>query len=220
MSLPSYMRPETPQGETPQLALGQQLEIKIQSIEKVSGQYGDQLQIDGALESGWNARAWIKYYAVPAPNQYLGKLCLAIERVTGQTFSSVEQAVNALKSYGRIYLRVSGFRTYEGKQYPKFAVFADILPGEQASAPSYQPPTQTAPSGLPSALPASAPTSLVSQPTLDWVIANQNIIGQKIPPELYNATIGNGVIEELHGLGYVKTVHDYPWLAESARTLL
>ena len=65
------MRPETPQGETPQLALGQQLEIKIQSIEKVSGQYGDQLQIDGALESGWNARAWIKYYAVPAPNQYL-----------------------------------------------------------------------------------------------------------------------------------------------------
>lgn len=212
------MRPETPQGETPQLTIGQQLEVKIQSIEKVSGQYGDQLQIDGALESGWNARAWIKYYAVPAPNQYLGKLCLAIERVTGQTFSSVEQAINALKSYGRIYLKVSGFRTYEGKQYPKFAVFPEFLPGEQASAPSYQRPAQTSPSGLPTALPSSV--SPVSRATLDWVIDNQNIIGQKIPPELYNKTVGNGVIEELHGLGYIKVVQDYPWLGENARTLL
>ena len=212
------MRPETPQGETPQLALGQQLEIKIQSIEKVSGQYGDQLQIDGALDTGWNARAWIKYYAVPAPNQYLGKLCLAIERVTGQTFSSVEQAINALRSYGRIYLRVSGFRTYEGKEYPKFSVFADTLPGEQVQAIPAQLPAQVPSSGLPSALPASA--SSVSSPTLDWVIANQNIIGQKIPPELYNKTVGSGVIKELHGLGYIKVVQDYPWLAESARTLL
>ena len=218
MSLPSYMRPETPQGETPQLALGQQLEIKIQSIEKVSGQYGDQLQIDGALDTGWNARAWIKYYAVPAPNQYLGKLCLAIERVTGQTFSSVEQAINALRSYGRIYLRVSGFRTYEDKEYPKFSVFADTLPGEQVQAVPAQLSVQAPSSGLPASLTASA--SSVSSPTLDWVIANQNIIGQKIPPELYNKTVGNGVIEELHGLGYIKVVQDYPWLAEIARTLL
>lgn len=220
MSLPSYMRPETPQGETPKLTLGEQLETKIQSIEKVSGQYGDQYQIDSALDSGWNARAWIKYYAVPAPNQHLGKLCLAIERVTGQTFSSVEQAVNALKSYGRIYLKVSGFRTFEGKEYPKFAVFPDILPGEEASAPSMQRPTQPISSGLPSALPTSVSASSVSSPTLEWVIANQNIIGQKIPPEIYNKTIGDGILEELHELGYIKTVHDYPWLGENTRQLL
>jgi len=121
-----------------------------------------------------------------------------------------------LKSYGKIYLKVTGFRAYQGKEYPKFGVVPDILPGERLQQ------TPQSSSGLPTSLPTSPPVkqSGVSQATVDWLIAHQDIIGQKIPPEVYNKNIGNGVIEELHSNNFIEVVHDYPWISERARKLL
>lgn len=104
-----------------------------------------------------------------------------------------------------------------------------VIYGHPVEAPPSQPkletpastPTEAPPTGLPQALPTSTPPAPpVSQESLDWIIANQAIIGQKISPEVYNSTVGNGIIEELYEKGYIKVVDEYPWLGEKTRELL
>jgi len=222
MTLPSYMRQEQPRGEQrdiPQFNVGERVEAKIENWEETTGKYGLQIQFNVVLQpSGYPRKTWVRYYAVPQPNQYLGKLCLAIERVTGQSYGSVTDALNALKSYGRIFLIAKQPKIVTGddgttRSYPQFSVWPELLPGEQA--------TVAPPAGLPSTLPTQIPSATgVSDSTLEWLIAHQDIIGKKILPEVYNDAYPKGVITELHNLGHIKMVQDYPWLSESARTLL
>jgi len=215
------MRPEQPRGEQrdiPTFNVGERVEAKIDSIEETTGDYGKQFQFNTTLASSYPVKAWVKYYAVPQPNQYLGKLCLAIERVNKQSYASINDAINALKNYGKIFLEAKNPKQVTGtdgvtRTYPRFGVWPELLPGEQAKAPL--------PAGLPSTLPTQIPsTTGVSDGTLEWLIAHQDIIGKKILPEVYNNAYPKGVITELHNLGHIKMVQDYPWLSESARTLL
>jgi len=215
------MRPEKPQEEQrdiPTFNVGERVEAKIDNFEEVDGRYGKQIQFNVVLQpSGYPRKAWVRYYAVPQPNQHLGKLCLAIERMTGQPYNSVMDALNALKNHGRIFLTAKQPKVVTGddgvtRSYPQFSVWPELLPGEQATQPQ---------TGLPSALPTQITTETsLNEKVYDWLVANQDIIGKQIPSEVYNKFIGQGIIEELHRLGHVKMVQEYPWLTEGARTLL
>lgn len=212
-NLPGYMRPEQPRGEIPQFNVGEQVEVNVQQIQETTGKFGKQLQIDGTIPSrnDWRARAWIKYYPVPAPNQYLGKLCLAIERVTGQTFSSLDAAIGALKSYGRMYFRVTGSNRVTGddgetRVYPKFAVVAEVLPGEQTGAQYEQ-----------AGLPHPALQNDLSNQTKIFLEVNQQVIGNKIADKLYNLLTNQGIIQELNKLGLIEWKDQEPYLSERAR---
>ena len=211
------MRPEQERGEAPEFTVNQQVEATIDNIQKVTGQYGEQYQFDVTLQpSGWRARAWIKYYPVPAPNQYLGKLCLAIERVTGQAFSSVDGAVAALKSYGKVYLKVTGFRTYEDKEYPKFAIAPDALPGEQVQQPAAQPKME-APVDL------NAPKATkndLSTAAYNWLVANMSLIGGKIPDTAWNKLRELRLVGDFSKYNLIEMKYDEPYLSERARDYL
>lgn len=216
------MRPEQERGQAPEFTVGQQVEATIDSIERTQGQYGEQYQFDVSLKpSGWRARAWIKYYPVPAPNQYLGKLCLAIERVTGQSFSSVDTAIAALKSYGKIYLRVSGFNNKQQddgsvKSYPKFAVAPDNLPGEQAQQPITQPKMEPVTD-------LNAPKSTkndLSTAAYKWLAGNIMLIGEKIPDTAWNKLVELKLVGDFAKYSLIEMKYDEPYLSERARDYL
>jgi len=232
MSLPSYMRPERPQGDTPPFKHGEQVEVNITNIEEVTGKFGKQLQIDGTMPSrgGWRARAWVKYYPQPAPNQHLGKLCLAIERITGQSFSSLDAAINALKSYGKIYFRVTGFRTYEDNQYPKFAVVPELLPGEQPQQqlPQQQPPQQKPASPFPVGPPPTEMKGTPRERMIAFLKLNSGLIGRPLSDAEWNPVyekylIDDGVVVNMlkdEGLVYMDYQTGLPKIDEKARSLI
>jgi len=222
MSLPPGMREALPQRQPqqpiPEFYVGQRIEAKIVSMSPSTytndkGEERAQIQFDVKLEpTEYEARSWISYYKIPNPKQKIGQLYLAIQRVTGKTYQNADEAMEALKNYGKIFFEMTGYRSVGNTSYPKFAVIANMLPGEGISQPT---------SKLPSVLPTqiTSGTSL-NEKVYDWLVANQDIIGKQIPSEVYNKFIGQGIIEELHRLGHVKMVQEYPWLDESARTLL
>lgn len=219
------MRPEQPAQTPPQFQIGQRVEATINDIifkpkksdENPQGsKYGPQYQFELTLKpSGYQRRAWIQYYPVPQPNQYLGQLCLAIERVVGQPFQTLDGAIQALKSYGKIYVKVKGFKQGTQQQpdgtfrmFPTFSVVPDVLPGEQ---PYQQPPQIT---------PPSAAKLDLSTETLNWVSSFQHIIGKRIPDTVYNSIALTPIPAELTKLGIMQMIDDYPVLTEKARNYL
>jgi len=218
--------------------MGEQLELNVVSIEEITGKFGKQLQIDGTFpaKNGWRGRVWIKYYPVPAPNQHLGKLCLAIQRVTGQQFSSLDAAINAIRSYGRIFLRVSGFNTVAGKvnpdgtliQYPKFQVYPEVLPGEGT-----QPQTQQQAPLKASAvfLEGLAPANMKGTPQerlIAFIRNHVDLIGKPLDDTLWNQIYENELMDDgpvsnlLRDGGYLQLDQQTskPVIAEKARELI
>ena len=237
------MRPEQPRGttEAPQFQIGQQVEATINDIEQVTGEYGKQLQLSLTLiPSGYSARAWVKYYPTPAPHQHLGKLCLAIERVTGQSFSSLDTAIAALKSYGRIYVRAKASKTVTGddgteRTFPRFSVAPDTLPGEQPQQ-AVQPPQAPVqpPTGLKPLVDLNKPQAPQPQPapkdnltantltteTYQWLLVSQSDIGQVLDGPTWNNMRNLGIAQELAKYGLVSFVDGQPVLSEKCREYL
>ena len=110
--LPPGMKAAAPtrqQQDIPELYVGQRVEGQITSMKpsEYTDQKGtrDQIQFDVKLiPSGYEARAWISYYPVPNPKQHIGKLYIAIQEATGKVYQTVDEAMEALREYGRIFL--------------------------------------------------------------------------------------------------------------------
>jgi len=223
------MRPEQQQGEMPNFTLGEKLELHITNIQETTGKFGKQLQIDGTMpaKNGWRGRAWIKYYPQPAPNQYLGKLCLAVERVTKQNYGNLNAVIDALRNYGRIYVEVKGFNTVDGKfnpdgtlvQYPKFAVAPDTLPGEQPQQTFQSPPPQP-PAQIQQAPKPNAVANTLTTETKMWLQVSQSDIGNVIDDAMWNTLVQRGIAKELFKYGLIEYKDEYPVLSEKAREYL
>lgn len=220
------MRPEQPQGETPDYQMGERLELQVTSIEETTGKFGKQLQIDGTLpaKNGWRGRAWIKYYPVPAPNQHLGKLCLAIQRVTGQQYTTLNAAIDALKSYGRIYVTVTGFNQVtqqDGsvRSYPKFRVYPDRLPGEQPQQTMTPKPALPQKPTLPTKVGLPEKPATPHEKMVAFIRRHVDLIGKAMPDTVWNEELAldDDLVQELvkEGLAYMKA--DEPYLDEKAR---
>jgi hypothetical protein len=58
----------------------------------------------------------------------LGALIQHVQKVVGKEYQTIENAILGIERYGRLFVRVSGFREWNGKMYPKFKVISDKLP--------------------------------------------------------------------------------------------
>ena len=221
------MKPEQPRGTTdaPQFQIGQQVEAKINDIEQITGEYGKQLQFTLTLiPSDYSAKAWVSYYPVPAPNTHIGKLCLSIERVTKQSFTSVSEAIAALKNYGRIYVRAKASKTITGddgqeRTYPRLSIAPDTLPGEQPQQ-TIQPPTGLKPPVNLNAPKPNAVANTLTTQTYQWLIVSQSDIGQVIDDATWNQMVNLGVAQELGKYGLIEYKDQYPVLSEKCREFL
>jgi hypothetical protein len=92
------------------------------------GSLKEQLQIQMELENGYRTYAWITYYDEPREESTFGKLTLTLVSVTKRDITTASDAIENLKRYGRIFVRVKGFREYKGTKYPKFEIITDKLP--------------------------------------------------------------------------------------------
>lgn len=224
MSLPSYMRPEQPRGtgDIPTFQIGQLVEAKIDSIEETTGNYGKQLQFNLTLPNHGNfsAKAWVKYYPVPAPHQHLGKLCLAVERVTGQSFSSLGAALDALKNYGRVYVKAKQSKTVTGddgkeRTFPRFSIAPDTLPGELGTPATPPPPPQLQQAPKPNLV-----ANVLTTETKLWLQVSQSDIGQVIDDMTWNLMVNKGIAKELMKYDLIEMRDGYPVLSEKCREYL
>jgi len=221
--LPSYMRSEEERTEAPKLNIGQRVEAIINTISRETGQYGEQYELNVTLQpSNWRTKVWMSYYAVPAPNTHIGKLCLSIERLTGQSFSSLDAAVAAVKSHGRIFLVVTGFRQYDNKDYPKFSIVPDVLPGENMGTPVTQPQTQAMQAPVNIVTPAleNANINDLSTAARMWLTVSQGLIGKTIDDATWNIMVNKGIAKDLGQYNLIEVRDDYPYLSEEARKYL
>lgn len=233
MSLPPGMREATPQRtqqDIPQLTVGQRLETLITSM--IPSTFGtgeearDQLQFDVKLvPGGYEARGWISYYKIPNPKQKIGKLYLAIQRITGKTYQNVDEAMSALREYGRIYFEVTGSRKVGETTYPKFAIVGETLPGEQVGTSITQPqaqhmqPPYDASKQVPPALENANVNSLSTAAYL-WLTVSQALIGNQIPDITWNQIRASGVVQDLAKYSLIEMRADLPYLSEEARKYL
>lgn len=133
----SFVKKATP---PPAVEEGEVLKAKILNISKVTskwkdenGAFREQVQFDLELENGYKFRSWIAYYEQPSDKSKLGKLALKFMELTRKEFKTAEEFLEALKQFGWIYARCSGFREYEEEIYPNFAIVTTKLPGLQQS---------------------------------------------------------------------------------------
>ena len=122
----------TPAKDPLQVVESERLEALVVNIEKVEGKFGEQLQFTLKLpDEEYNVKTWMKYYEKPSENTDLGKLLLAIMTRLNKDIDDVEEGLDWLTHYGRVFIECTGFRAYNGKNYPKFKVVPGILPPTQ-----------------------------------------------------------------------------------------
>lgn len=119
----------------PDVEEGTILKAKIINIQKITSKWKDdqgnlkeQLEFDLELENCYKCRSWISFYERPSDKSKLGKLALKFTEATKKQVSSVDEFLVALKEFGHVFIRCKGFREYEEKLYPNFAILTDKIP--------------------------------------------------------------------------------------------
>jgi len=56
---------------------------------------------------------------------------LKLQQVTKHEINDIQVFLREFKTYGYIFVKVKGFREYEGETFPNFGIVADKLPGMQ-----------------------------------------------------------------------------------------
>jgi len=123
----------------PECEEGDIFKAKLTEIKKVTSQLKDQegnlreqLEIDFELvDNGYKGRTWMAYYEQPGDKSMLGKLALKLQQVTKHEINDIQVFLREFKTYGYIFVKVKGFREYEGETFPNFGIVADKLPGMQ-----------------------------------------------------------------------------------------
>jgi hypothetical protein len=95
------------------------------------GSAREQLKFEVELENGYKTFAWISYYDQPGEKSAFGKLILKLVAMTKQDIASARDAVEVLKRFGWIFVKVKSFREYEDETYPNFSIVTEKLPATQ-----------------------------------------------------------------------------------------
>ncbi len=114
--------------EAPQVVESERLEAILLDIDIIPGKWGEQYQLNLELDNGYKVKTWMKYYEHPTENSDIGKLGIAIQNRLNTDHGCVEESLDWLLSYGRVYIECTGFRNYEGKSYPKFKIVPTLIP--------------------------------------------------------------------------------------------
>jgi len=94
--------------DVPKLEIGQTLEASIVDIKYPvqNEKFGkENVELKCRLNNGYECRAWIGYSKEPFEKSTLATLLLSLMNATKRNLGSVDDGLNALKEYGKIYLR-------------------------------------------------------------------------------------------------------------------
>ena len=133
--------PQIDEGQT-LLATIKNIEYPIKPPQNSKYPQKDQIQFGLQLDDGYNFKSWIPYYEHPHQKSKLGKLCLKLIETTKQEYNTVDEALTALKEFGRILVQCNGHQEFNGQQYPILRIVVDRLPGKQTSLHDKQPLTK------------------------------------------------------------------------------
>lgn len=169
------------------------VESKYQNVDGTPRQ---QIELALRLQNGFEFKSWLTYYERPSIKSKLGKLCKTLMASTGVQYQSLKEFLDDLKKYGRLFVQVSGYRTWEDEEYPKFSILSTKLPEPKKEIT--KPQTVASP-------------QKVSAETIDFIVRNQGIIDSGLPLNEgdWNTTIPfhvrlellqKGLIEKKEGL--------------------
>ncbi len=120
--------------EPPKLQTGETVEATILDIKypvKSKKFNRDNVEFRCKLNDSYECRAWVGYYEEPSDKSELAKLILTLMRITKQDFKNVKEGLEALRNYGRIFLKFTGYNQRGNLSYPKFKLVTDVLPNLQ-----------------------------------------------------------------------------------------
>jgi hypothetical protein len=213
----SFIKRATP---PPSVREGDVLKARITNVSRVTSKWKDeegnpreQLQFDLELENGYKFRSWVAYYKQPSDRSKLGKLALKFMELTGQKYNSVGEFLEALDTYGYVYVTCTGFREFEDELYPNFSIVATRLPPLQTKIEPTKP------------LPAKKETSQqreVTPETLEFIQKSKEIIELGLPLNEgdWNETVPVQVRAELLKLGLVEKKENLYFFTEGVRSFL
>ena len=108
----------------------------------VEGRYKPQIEWRVKLDKeheNYEAKIWTTYYEEPSDKSILGILCLTYMKLAKQPFEKVSEVLEAIRKQGKVYVKVTGFREWNEKTYPKFQVNPTRIPGIQNNLPTTGP---------------------------------------------------------------------------------
>ena len=115
----------------PDVEEGDVLKANIETFKREKGEYGEQICFNLSFADGYKTKAWISFYDRPSERSKLGKILIKLHEKTGVAYQNIQQALDGLRKYGVIFVKVSGYREYEDQTFPKFTIVADKLPKKQ-----------------------------------------------------------------------------------------
>jgi len=135
--------PDVKEGDVLQAAIVD-LKYPVESVFKDDqGNPKQQIHFHLRLDDGYEPRAFMSFYERPRERSALGQLCNTLIGITKENYKTVNDALQGLKAYGRVYVKVSGFRERDdGKLYPKWQVVLTKLPPKQTDLPTEESPTK------------------------------------------------------------------------------
>ena len=144
MSKLDFIREKTDQtGSPPNIKEESETTAKIISLEyPVSSDFKNkdgsqklQVKFNLELDGGYLFPCWISYYTEPVSLSNIAKICQTLADKTGAKPHTVNEALQLLKEHGRIYVKCTGYRTWNDQDYPKFGVVTEKLPDAQKTKP-------------------------------------------------------------------------------------
>ena len=164
--------PDVKEGEVHKARI---LDIDFPVESKFKGKEGkpkEQIRFRLQLEGGYEFPSWMTYYERPSERSNLGMLCNTFMALKKTEYHTVKEALDALHSHGHVYVKVSGFRQWQEKRYPKFKIVPNKLPPLQTKIQ----PTKPSPTKKGTSRPPE-----VSEETLDFLQKSKEIIEMGIP---------------------------------------
>lgn len=189
--------PDVKEGEVLQAEI---LDIKYPVESRFKGPDGktkQQINFHLRLSDGYEAHAWTAFYKRPSERSNLGMLCNTLMALEKTAYNTVEEALEGLRNHGRVYIKVSGFREWQEKPYPKFKVVPNKLPPLQTTIEPANP--------SPAKKETSQPPEVTPE-TLGFIQKSKEIIQTGLPlnESDWNDTVPVQVRAELLKLGLVE----------------
>jgi len=122
--------PELKEGET---LLATILDMRYPVEGKYKPQIEWQIQLDKEHDK-YDAKMWTTFYEEPSDKSILGRLCITYMNFAKGAYGKVSEVLEAIRRHGKIFVKVTGFREWNEKLYPKFQVNPTKLPGEYSPA--------------------------------------------------------------------------------------
>lgn len=214
----SFIRKEKP---PPDVKEGEVLKAKILDIDfPLESKFKDkegkpklQVRFRLQLEGGYEFPVWMPYYETPSERSSEGILCNTLMALKKTEYNTVKEAFEELRNHGYVYVKVSGFREWNEKLYPKFKIVPNKLPPLQTRIDSTTP--SHAEKGI------TQPPK-VSSETMDFLEKSKEIIELGIPlnDDDWNSTVPAKVRAELLKHKLIQKKEGFYFFAENVNSFL